>query len=145
MAEKPVAMPPHMAAQCTPPIRPASRAAPSMSQSIGIALRGRGLAVRTAGRRCIVAEDVDRRGVEVFELALADRPDEGGDHHQQEHDADRDQYKEDVHAAVLPFRDGVRARRRALHTTSSEDSAMPSAASQGVTRPAIATGRAMTL
>src|SRR5690554_3813637 len=128
-------MPPHIAAQCTPPIRPASSAAPRVSQSIGIA----------AWRWCLVAQNVDCRRVEILELAAANGPGEAGDDHQQQHQADRYQDEQDVHAADLDFAGGVRVSRSALPTTSSEDSAMPSAASHGVTRPAIATGRAMTL
>src|SRR5690606_15825119 len=144
MAEKPVAMPPHMAAQCTPPMSPASSAAPMASQSTGmgraVARRGVGGAgLRRQRFRIVVAQDVDGGRVQVLELALAHRPAEGPDGHAEQDQADRDQEQEDVHAA------SGRARRRALRVTASEDSAMPSAATHGVTRPAAARGTASTL
>src|SRR5690554_6188648 len=138
-------MPPHIAAQCTPPIRPVSSAAPMASQSVGmgpVARRAAGFAVLAGLRRqvgAVVAQDVDRGGVEVLELALAHRPAERPDRHAKQHDAHRDEEEEDVHGL------DARARRSALKVTMSEDSAMPSAATQGVTRPAAASGMAMML
>src|SRR5690606_7896962 len=101
-------------------------------------------------------EDVQGGGVEVVELAALDRPDEGGDGHAQQHQADRDQQQQDPHARasrvvavppLSPLADvgARRARRSALRVTSSEDRAMPSAASHGVTSPAAASGIASTL
>src|SRR3970040_1670418 len=80
--ENPVAMPPHIAAQCTPPIRPVSSAAPAVSQSIGLpemAPLAIGARVHLGAVVLVVAQDVDRRGVEVVELTAAHRPDEGPD------------------------------------------------------------------
>src|SRR5690606_19934544 len=144
MAEKPVAMPPHMAAQCTPPIRPVSRAAPMASQSVGMVpvLRPRsGSRGRRRGRLVgvVVAQDVDGGRVEVLELPLAHGPAEGPGGDAEQDDADGDEEQQDVH------RSGIRARRSALTVTISEDSAMPSAATQGITRPAAASGTATML
>src|SRR5688572_5681090 len=70
VAENPVAIPPHIAAQCAPPSSPLSDAAPSVSQSIAIA---RVLARR--GQR-LLSQDVDGRRVEIIELAASYGPDE---------------------------------------------------------------------
>src|SRR6476620_2976275 len=127
-------MPPHIAAQCAPPSRPLSNAPDSTSQSIGMPVPVRGLdgaavAVRAAARLLLGAidEDVERGTVEVVELAAAHRPDEGPDRDAQQDQAERDEQQQDRHGAAL------RASRSALRVTTSDDSAMPSAASQGVT------------
>src|SRR3546814_2453646 len=73
MAGNEVAIPPHIAAQCRPPVSPLSRAASRTGQSIGIV--GPGFVVRCGVvgersgrwrlRRRIVAQDVQRRGVQI--------------------------------------------------------------------------------
>src|SRR3546814_3779088 len=85
-------MPPHIAAQCRPPVSPLSRAASRTGQSIGIF--GPWLVVggsifcgwhrRWRLRRRIVAQDVQRRGIQVVVLPAAHRPDERPDRHRSE-------------------------------------------------------------
>src|SRR5690606_41945807 len=93
---------------------------------------------------------------DALPISALDRPDEGGNGHAQQHQADRDQQQQDPHARAsrlgaeaplspLAGSGARRARRSALRVTSSEDRAMPSAASQGVTRPAAASGIASTM
>src|SRR5690606_6831523 len=164
MAWKPVAMPPHITAQCRPPSRPAVSAASRVGRSPASVMAMESWRRRAAlawppkrrGRAVVVLEDVEGRRVEVVELAALDRPHEGGDGRAQQHQADRDQQQQDPHARASPDigepalsplagSGACRARRKALRVTSSEDRAMPRAAIQGVTRPAAASGIASTL
>src|SRR3982750_104500 len=81
-AENPTAMPPHIARQCTPPNRPASSAPPSTSRSRGIA--------RPPGF-FVVGEDVERRRLDVLELAAAHGPRKREHRDAEQYHRDRDQ------------------------------------------------------
>src|SRR6476661_4046529 len=91
-----VAMPPHITAQCAPPSRPVSMAPTSTIQS-GVILVA---PWRLRRRLVIVDEDGERRRVEVFELPLLHRPRERPDRHDEQHERERDQQKQDGHAAT---------------------------------------------
>ena len=89
-------------------------------------------------RPVIVCHYPVRRAVEVVELPGPHRPYERCTNQEREHDGERDQQEQDVHDQGL-------ARRSALATTTSDDTAIPTDASNGVTRPAAASGIATTL
>src|SRR5262245_33463392 len=121
-------MPPLIARQCTPPNRPASSAPPSTSRSTGIAL---------ALQRVVVGKDVQRRGLDVLELAAAHRPGEGEHGDGKQHQRDRDEGDEVGH--------GKRPARSALSVTPSEEPAMPRAAQPGAISPLAASAIAAAL
>src|SRR5574343_1305442 len=110
------AMPPHISAQCAPPVSPVSNAADSTRKSTGIA----GFRLVPA-RLAVVGQDVERGGVEVLELALAHRPEERRHGQRQQHQGNRNQRQQEVHG----FTEWM---RRELSVTSSEEPAMPSEA-----------------
>ena len=71
-----VAIPPHMATQCTLPSKPLKNAALSVIKSIGIARHCGNL----RGGRCrSVDQDVERWRVQIIKLSAAHRPDEAPD------------------------------------------------------------------
>src|SRR5687767_13451901 len=121
-------MPPHIAAQCAPPSSPVSKAPPTTSQSSGIVV--------------VLDQDIDRWGVEIVELSAPHRPDERPDRRAEQQYAQGNQQQEDAHVRTPGV---ARDRRNALSVTTSEDRAIPMAASQGVTSPSAASGSAKTL
>ena len=93
-------------------------------------------------RPVVVDHDAQSRPLEVVELAAVHGEPEGGADHDREHDAQRDQQEEDVHAQ----RDSAaRLSRSAFSTTSNELADMPMPAASGVTPPASASGIAQRL
>jgi len=95
-----------------------------------------------------------RRAVEVIVLAAPQAPQEGGEGGGSQKQGKRDKEDQAVHSAGTGY-EGVAAavtfgglpafRRRALATTTMEDSDMASAAINGVTWPPIAIGSATAL
>lgn len=105
----------------------------------------------------VVLNDAERRTFKVIELSAAHAPPEHCADQEHQHDAERNQQIEDVHAQRLdrtaPAAGAVRAgtlrggrmSRNALATTSSELAAMPTPAIQGVSQPDTASGMASRL
>lgn len=94
--------------------------------------------IRIRLRFIVVDENADCGAVKVVILAGTQRPEEKGQSAQPEQQRTRDEDGETVHRAA-------RRRRSALATTIIEDPDMASAAINGVTTPATASGTAMTL
>ena len=89
-------------------------------------------------RLIVIDQDALSSAVEVFELALAHRPEERREAEQAHAQRDRDEEGETAHLVAL-------ARRSEFPTTTSELSDIATAAISGVTSPASAIGRATTL
>ena len=87
-------------------------------------------------RRIVVVEqDAVAGAVEIVELAGLQRPQEGGQAEQAQHQGQRDQPD-----AGRPSARAARFRRSALTMTRSDEVDMAIAATSGVTRPATASG-----
>src|SRR6516165_3695708 len=123
-------MPPHIARQWVLPKNPASNAVRNVSSCIGRSPCGR------RGRTVIVEQDLQRRRVEVIELAASHRPEERPHRYPEQHECQRNQEIETAHAlsaaassrdalGAADFPDGDLMSRMAFTTTRSELSDMP--------------------
>lgn len=104
------------------------------------------------GKQRIAHQHIQCRRIHILELPGAQRPEEGQHGGEQQQQADWDQQQQDIHAvtasrAFAPgsATRGARASRSEFSVTSSEDNAMPSAASHGSTWPVAASGSAAKL
>ena len=88
--------------------------------------------------RLVVEQDAPRRAVEILELAGIERPKKGNESAEAERERDGNEEKEAAHVRL-------RAKRKALPMTMSEELDIASAASKGVTSPIIARGTASPL
>lgn len=103
----------------------------------------------------VVEQDAPGRCFQVIELATAYRPEERRHRCTKQQQAERNQHVDDAQdRASLSFSTwpgvfatgcGIRPRRSALKVTKSELADMPSAASQGASTPATASGTAIAL
>ena len=85
----------------------------------------------------LVEEDAEGGGLDIVELTVTDGPPEGGDADPSQGEGDRYEDVQDDHGVSGC---GRRKERwpRAMATTSSDESGMATAATSGVTRPAMA-------
>lgn len=130
-------MPRHRAAD-QPMLAPASPLRPDLAQVI-----------RRRSRRgpVVVHEDPVSRALEIVKLAAAYRPPQQPEHAADQGNAERDEDVETLDDTLQPCCSArlQRLKRNALPTTSSELPAIPSPASQGLTRPTAASGIATAL
>ena len=103
----------------------------------------------------VVREHTNSGTFKIVELPVADRPDEREQAGQAQAERQRHEIDEDVHgrtamacgtsfAAAAAAR-GIRRSRKALSVTRIEEPDIAAAATNGVTKPAIATGTAIAL
>ncbi len=85
-------------------------------------------------RRVVVEQNPVRRAVEIVELTVFQRPEEGDQAEQAKPDRDGDQIQQAGHGRAL------RPTRSALPTTAIDEPDMAIAATSGVTWPAMASG-----
>ena len=144
-----MAIPPHMTAQCPLPIRPARK---RVMSAMSFTRRRRG--------SIIIKQYLQSGRFQIVKLPTAHSPEIGPTRQYHQHQTERNQQIQNVHAAMRPsasFRTGTSGRcslgsgletrnsRMALSTTSSELTDMPMAAIQGCSRPATASGTAVAL
>lgn len=130
------------------------RSLPSRGESIRRPPLGASRIVRRRGRTLLlIHHDSVRRTLKVIKLAGTDRPPEQAGNHKDQNDRNRDQQVKGFQLATPSLETvgtptyliTLRCNRSEFKTTQSELNDMPIPASQGVNRPAIATGRATAL
>jgi len=99
--------------------------------------------IRIVVDRVVIDQNSLRRTVQIIVLPGPDGPDERGQSDRAENKRCRDQDQQDIHDSVSEAR--CRCRRNAFSVTSNDDDDMATAATSGVTNPAIANGTAMAL